>query len=166
MNSSTDQFDIIPSQLHWRVQRFDELSNDELYRILRARVEVFVVEQNCPYAELDGLDGAALHVSCLDSDQSDATLLAYARILPAGHMFDEVAIGRVLTVESGRGLGLGRVLMRRALDVVVDRFGSVPVRISAQQYLERFYASIGFVVDSDVYLEDGIPHLQMVLMVR
>lgn len=163
MNSSKEQADIIPSQLHWRVQCFDELSNDGLYRMLSARVEVFVVEQNCPYPEMDGLDQAALHLSGLDSDQTDAALLAYARILAPGIVFDEVAIGRVLTVQAGRGLGLGRLLMTHALDAAADRFGNVPVRISAQQYLEGFYASMGFAVDSDVYLEDGIPHLEMVL---
>lgn len=154
---------MITSQLHWRVQRFDELSTNALYQMLAARVEVFVVEQNCPYPELDGLDSIGLHVSCLSNENPDAALLAYARILPAGAVFDDVAIGRVLTTEAGRGRGLARLLMHHALDAVEQAFGRVPVRISAQQYLEGFYRSLGFETISDVYLEDGIPHLEMVL---
>ena len=163
MHSTRNQSDMITSRLHWRVQRFDALSVDDLYRILAARVDVFVVEQRCPYPELDGLDSVGLHVSCLSSEKPDAALLAYARILPADTVFDEVAIGRVLTTEAGRGHGLGRQLMQQALDAVEQAFGQVPVRISAQQYLERFYRSLGFETVSGVYLEDGIPHLEMVL---
>ena len=154
---------MITSRLHWRVQRFDALSTEALYRILAARVEVFVVEQNCPYPELDGLDSVGLHVSCYRNENPGATLLAYARILPPGAVFDDVAIGRVLTTEAGRGRGLARLLMRHALEAVEKEFGPVPVRISAQQYLEGFYRSLGFETISDVYLEDGIPHLEMVL---
>ena len=154
---------MITSRLHWRVQRFDALSTEALYRILAARVEVFVVEQNCPYPELDGLDSVGLHVSCYRNENPGAALLAYARILPPGAVFDDVAIGRVLTTEAGRGCGLARLLMRHALEAVEKEFGQVPVRISAQQYLEGFYRSLGFETISDVYLEDGIPHLEMVL---
>ena len=162
-DASKQQAAMIPSQLHWRVQRFDQLNAAELYRILAARIDVFVVEQHCPYADLDGLDATALHVSGLASDRPDAEVLAYARILPAGSQFDEVAIGRVLTTNNVRGLGLGRTVMQQALAAVRSEYGEVPVRISAQQYLKRFYHSIGFETVSDVYLEDGIPHLAMLL---
>lgn len=145
-------------QIAWRVETYAELSLDRLYAILAARAAVFVVEQDCPYQDLDGLDRFGLHVCAWHGEQ----LLAYARVLPAGHRFAEPSIGRVLTVDAARRTGLGRELMRRSIDIAAGAFPGSGLRISAQQYLERFYAGFGFRTVSDPYPEDGIPHLEMV----
>jgi len=141
----------------WREERFDELSLDRLYAILAARVAVFVVEQDCPYQDLDGLDQCGLHVSAWSS----GSVLAYARVLPPATRFAEPSIGRVLTTRPARRTGLGRELMRRSIDTVERRFPGRALRISAQQYLERFYTGLGFETVSDPYPEDGIPHVEM-----
>lgn len=144
-------------QLSWRVERFDQLSLDRLYAILAARVAVFVVEQDCPYQDVDGLDDCALHVGAW----SNGEVLAYARILPPGARFAEPSIGRVLTVGPVRGTGLGRELMHRSIDAAARCFPGRPLRISAQQYLERFYSELGFETVSEPYPEDGIAHVEM-----
>jgi ElaA protein len=143
--------------LSWRVECYQELSLDRLYAILAARVAVFVVEQDCPYQDLDGLDGMALHVGAWSGD----SVLAYARVLPPGGRFRDPSIGRVLTTSSVRGTGLGRELMQRCIELADQRFPELPLRISAQQYLERFYSQLGFAIVSEPYLEDGIPHIEM-----
>lgn len=145
--------------ISWRVARFDELCLDRLYAILAARVAVFVVEQDCPYQDLDGLDRCGLHLAAW----SDDGVMAYARVLPPGERFAEPSIGRVLTVQSARGKGLGRELMRRSIDVAHAHYPCRGLRISAQRYLERFYAELGFKTASESYLEDGIPHVEMIL---
>ncbi len=142
----------------WRVQRFDEIPSRHFYAILAARVAVFVVEQDCPYQDVDGQDFEALHVTAWGSDDS---VLAYARILPPGTRFAEPSIGRVLTTEAARGTGLGRALMEQCLAVTEQRFPGQALRISAQQYLEAFYCSLGFETVHGPYPEDGIPHLEM-----
>jgi len=144
----------------WTLERFDELNLARLYAILSARVAVFVVEQNCPYQELDGHDPEGLHLAgWLDG----ASLAAYARILPPGSRFAEPSIGRVLTTRAVRGRGWGRRLMRRAVAVTRQKFPAMPVRLSAQCHLQRFYAELGFRIDSRPYQEDGIDHVDMVL---
>lgn len=145
-------------EVEWRVQRFDELSRRQLYAVLAARAAVFVVEQDCPYQDLDGLDEAGLHVSGM---ARSGELCAYARVLPPETRFAEPSIGRVLTVQSVRGTGLGRALMHRAMAAAEQVFPGKALRISAQQYLERFYRELGFETVSDPYPEDGIPHLEM-----
>ncbi len=144
--------------ISWRVERFDELTLDRLYAILAARVAVFVVEQDCPYQDLDGLDRRGLHLAAWSGD----SVLAYARVLPPGERFCEPSIGRVLTAQAARGTGLGRELMRRGIGVARDHFPGRGIRISAQRYLERFYAGLGFATVSEPYLEDGIPHVEMI----
>jgi len=144
----------------WRIHAFDQFDLGQLYAVLAARVSVFVVEQDCPYQDLDGLDDLALHLVGWGDDGSVA---AYARILPPGTRFEQPSIGRVLTTLQARRGGLGRELMRRAVGVIVERYPGHPVRISAQCYLERFYGGLGFVVDSAPYEEDGIPHVEMQL---
>ncbi len=151
----------IPASLRWHVQRFDQLSARALYRLLAARINVFVVEQQCPYPELDGKDQLALHVSVLDTTGPDTQLLAYARILPPGQNQKKAIIGRVLTTQAGRGMQLGRAVMRRAMDVVGQQFGDIGIQISAQRYLEHFYQSLGFETITEPYLEDGIEHIGM-----
>lgn len=143
--------------LTWRVERFEELSIERLYAILAARVAVFVVEQDCPYQDLDGLDGCGLHVSAW----SDETVLAYARVLPPGRRYTEPSIGRVLTTRAARGTGLGRELMRRSIAAAASTWPGRALRISAQQYLERFYREFGFNTVSEPYPEDGIAHVEM-----
>lgn len=144
----------------WSLHAFGQFDVGQLYAVLAARVAVFVVEQNCPYQDLDGLDDVALH---LVGWAGDGSVVAYARILPPGTRFEQPSIGRVLTGLPGRRLGLGRELMRRAVKVVGEHFPGRAVRISAQCYLERFYVDLGFAVDSAPYEEDGIPHVEMEL---
>ena len=144
--------------VRWSLSSFDDLSRRQLYALLAARAAVFVVEQDCPYQDLDGLDEIGWHLVATGPDES---VLAYARILPPRGRFAEPSVGRVLTTQASRGRGLGRELMRRALDEAERRFPGHPVRISAQQYLERFYAELGFATVRGPYLEDNIPHLEM-----
>jgi len=144
----------------WLVYAFEDLAPTELYAVLAARVAVFVVEQDCPYQDLDGLDDVALH---LVAWQKASTVAAYARILPPGTRFEQPSIGRVLTHADVRRTGLGRELMRRAIELTCARFPGQAVRVSAQCYLECFYRSLGFAVISPPYEEDGIPHVEMEL---
>jgi ElaA protein len=146
------------AEVCWRTSDLDSLGASGIYRLLRERVAVFIVEQDCPYQEVDGLDDRATH---LWAESSDGRILAYARILPPGVSFDEASIGRVLTTAAGRGLGLGRELMGRALAECASRYPGIGIRISAQQYLHRFYEELGFDTVKGPYLEDGIPHLEM-----
>jgi ElaA protein len=145
------------------LKAWDELTRDELYALMVARQEVFVVEQTCPYLDADGADSRALHLWATD----DVTpVLAYLRVFAPGVKGAEARLGRVLTTAAGRKQGLGRALMRRGIDVVGERFGAVPIRIGAQKYLERFYGELGFVSEGPDYLEDGIPHVDMVRAAR
>ncbi len=142
----------------WTIRAWSELDCEALYAILAARSAVFVVEQDCPYQDLDGLDRHGIH---LLATASDGSALAYARLLPAGLRFKEPSIGRVLTTDLARGQGLGRRLMQRCLDEARQRYPGQSIRISAQQYLERFYQNLGFVTVSEPYDEDGIAHIEM-----
>ncbi|MBI2389181.1 MAG: GNAT family N-acetyltransferase [Deltaproteobacteria bacterium] len=144
---------------------FAELSADELYAILALRQEVFVVEQACAYLDCDGLDRAARHlwtvrrVQCDEGDLAGA-IVAYARILPPGEKFEEASLGRVITASSARRTGVGRAIVARAIAGIERRWGGA-IRISAQSYLERFYRELGFERVGEGYLEDGIPHIEM-----
>jgi ElaA protein len=142
---------------HWQVREFAALSGLQVYKIMAARHAVFVLEQQCFYADADFVDAACLHLCAWQQDQ----LAAYARIAPPGLKYEQAAIGRVLTTELVRSLGLGRELMRRAIAATHAQFGVCPIRIGAQQHLQRFYASLGFIAISDIYDEDGIPHIEM-----
>lgn len=144
--------------LGWHESAFDDLPPRTLYDLLAARVDVFVVEQDCPYSELDGLDAQALHLWASDGNGSIA---AYARITPPGTRFAEPSVGRVLTTLPFRKTGLGRELMVRAMNLANRHFPGQPLRISAQQYLDGFYASLGFEWVRGPYSEDGIPHVEM-----
>lgn len=146
--------------MRWNLYSFDQLTAPQLYALLQARSEVFVLEQQCPYQDLDGKDQQALHLCCWSAQDQ---LLAYARLLPAGLSFDEPSIGRVLTSQAGRGQGLARELMQRAISHCRQQYGQQALRIGAQTYLRNFYGSLGFVAASDAYDEDGIEHVQMLL---
>jgi ElaA protein len=139
--------------MEWHGKSFDELTALELYRIVVLRETVFVLEQRCAYVDADGVDPECRHLWAGDRD----AIVAYCRIVPAGVKFAEISIGRVIVAASGRGTGLGYELMRRAIAAC----GSGPIRIGAQAHLERFYGNLGFVRASDVYDEDGIPHVEM-----
>lgn len=140
---------------------FQELSLRELHDILKLRQDVFIVEQACIYPDLDGLDEESIHVIGVDTDTGG--LLAYARILPPGLKYEEVAIGRVLTHPSARGTGLGRTLMIKCLEACRAHYPDHGVKISAQEYLEKFYLSLGFETTSAPYDDDGIMHIDMLL---
>lgn len=142
----------------WQEAAFSGLSTERLYSILAARVRVFVIEQDCPYQDLDGMDQISRHVWAEDAT---GAVLAYARITPPGSRFPEPSIGRVLTSAEARGTGLGRVLMQRAIELGERLYPGVDLRISAQQYLSEFYASLGFRFIRGPYEEDGIPHIEM-----
>ena len=138
------------------------MSADTLYRLLRLRSEVFVVEQNCVFLDMDGLDAQCLHV-LFEQVQPDGavTLRAATRLVPAGVAFAEASIGRVVTAPSARGGGLGHALMAESVRLLEQLWGPQPIRIGAQAHLEAFYNRHGFVSDDKPYIEDGIPHIEM-----
>lgn len=144
----------------YRFRTWDELTRDELYALMALRQEVFVVEQRCPYLDADGYDPRASHLWA--TDPSGAYPIAYCRIFPPGVKYPEASIGRVASAGSVRRTGAGRALMTEALRRLdADAGAAVPVRISAQSYLQRFYEGFGFRVVSEPYLEDDIPHVEM-----
>lgn len=142
----------------WKTKAFNELNIHELYEMFHLRLEVFCVEQNAPYQDADGKDLTAYHI-CGYNEQNE--LIAYARILPAGLAYDEVSIGRVVTSPKARGTGAGRELFKNAMQFTLQTFGNVPVRISAQSYLIKFYSDFGFKTVGEEYLEDSLPHTEM-----
>lgn len=148
-------------ELRYRPIPYPELSKAELYDLLRLRAEVFVVEQDCPYQDLDGKDQACIH---LCGYSNDGQLAAYTRLVPKGISYpDYASIGRVITATFARGKGIGRPLMEASIYHLTAAFGQVPIKISAQAHLQDFYASVGFTGTGDIYDEDGIPHRAMVL---
>lgn len=144
--------------LIWKVKSFEELTTKELYGILKVRVDVFVVEQNCPYPDLDGYDQKALHLWA----EKNGEVLAYCRIFDKGIKYPETSIGRVLTNQKYRNLKLGKILTRFAINTIEARFRTSEIRISAQDYLLKFYSDFGFEDTGKKYLEDNIPHTEMV----
>ena len=152
--------------MKWELKTFSELSAETLYDLLALRVNVFIIEQACLYPELDYKDPVCHHLYAFDetsihNESSRPPVLAYLRILPPGVSYDEVSIGRVLVSKQTRGAGLGLELMIRAFHAIKDTYGSVPIRISAQAYLQSFYETLGFETVSEIYLEDDIPHMEM-----
>lgn len=139
------------------VKRFEELSTEELYKILQVRVSVFVVEQNCAYQEIDDKDRYAYHVFIKD----DTGIMAYLRVIDKGVSFEEVSIGRVLTLK--RGCGLGNKILLEGIKIAKERMNADKIRIEAQSYAKIFYEIAGFKQVSEEFLEDGIPHIQMIL---
>lgn len=141
----------------WNVRAFSELSTEELYRIIQARVDVFVVEQKCLYRDLDDTDRQALHLWA----EKEGEILAYCRLFPQGIKYKEASIGRVLTPHKTRRLGMGRKLMAFAIEVIENRFQTGEIRISAQDYLVGFYRDFGFRTTGKKYMEDELPHSEM-----
>ena len=141
-------------------QPFNELSPLVLYKIMKARSEVFVVEQNCVYLDADGKDIHSYHLVLWKDDE----VAGYTRLLPEGISYDEMSIGRVLTTSQFRNHGLGKLLMQESIKQCRKLFGTGPIVIGAQMYLKKFYESFGFIQEGDMYLEDNIPHVQMRLL--
>jgi ElaA protein len=145
-------------EIEWKCTPFSELTNIELYKILQLRSEVFVIEQNCIYQDMDNKDFESYHLC----GWQNTKLAAYSRLLPPGISFEnEASIGRVLTSPAARRKDMGKYLMERSIMEIPRLFGPVPIVISAQLYLKRFYEVFLFVQISDVYLEDNIPHIKM-----
>ena len=134
---------------------FRQLTTDVLYELLRVRSEVFVVEQNCVYQDLDGDDQEAIHLWLTQADK----VVALARVCPAGTHMMEISIGRVITTE--RGKGYGRQIMLHAIDAAIEHFGASLIDIEAQEYAKGFYESVGFQQSSATFMLDGIPHIKM-----
>lgn len=143
--------------LKWSIKPFQALSVDELYDLLRLRSEIFVVEQNCVYLDLDGKDKVALHLY----GEFEGKIVAHARLFKAGISFDNASIGRVVVDANYRDKKWGHDLMREAIAGVLLHFGESQITIGAQLYLKKFYESHGFVQTSEMYLEDDIPHIEM-----
>lgn len=144
--------------MNWYCKKFNELTPSELYAIIRLRNEVFVVEQNCVFQDADNKDQECLHVMAWKDD----LLAAYARIVPPGVIYKEISIGRVVTSLSVRRSGIGRELVNKSIDFIYELFGKVPIKIGAQLYLKKFYEELSFSPYSDIYLEDGIEHIEMI----
>lgn len=143
--------------IEFKIKPFKELSAEELYQILRLRSEVFVVEQNCVYQDIDGKDQKAFHIIGEFEDK----IVAYARIFKAGAYFDNASIGRVIVDANYRDRKWGHDLIKASILGIKDHFGESQITISAQLYLQKFYESHGFFVVGETYLEDGIPHVEM-----
>jgi ElaA protein len=141
-----------------QVKSFQELSLEVFHDIIALRIQIFIIEQNCPYQEVDGKDKLAHHL--FFKNEMDE-IIAVTRILPQGISYAEVAIGRVVVHEDYRGTGLGNQLMADSMNFVRDKYGEVPVRLSAQKHLENYYGNHGFKSTGNEYLEDGIPHVEM-----
>ncbi len=144
--------------LFWKVRNFHQLNVFELYGILRLRQEVFIVEQNCAYLDTDGKDQFSDHIFGIDDN---GKVIGYCRIIQPGVAYPEVSIGRISTHPQNRHHGIGKLIMDKALDYIEDKYRNNPVRIEAQHYLEKFYASYGFVPISNIYILDGIEHIEM-----
>lgn len=143
--------------MNYYIKQFSELTKEELYEILKVRAEIFVVEQNCAYLDIDGKDEESYHLFLEENKE----IISYLRVLPSGVIYDEVAIGRVLTKVTYRKKGFIRKLMNKAINFVTDSLDEKEIKISAQVYLQDFYKSLGFTIVSDIYMEDGIEHMEM-----
>ena len=140
-----------------KIKDFQRLSLTQLYDLLQLRAEVFVVEQDCVYQDIDGKDANALHVLCFEEDE----LIGYTRCFSPGFYFEEAAIGRVVVRKEKRNSGYGHELLKASIEAIFTHFNTGKIKVSAQVYLTEFYNSHGFVQTGDSYLEDGIPHIAM-----
>lgn len=145
--------------VRWSCKKFNDLTPSELYAIIRLRNEVFVVEQNCVFQDADNKDQECWHLMGM----KDNVLVAYTRLLPAGLAYPEASIGRVINSSLVRRTGIGKELMKRSIQELYELWGKQPIRIGAQLYLKRFYESFGFQQISEIYLEDDIEHIEMLL---
>jgi ElaA protein len=141
----------------WNLKLFSELTPTELYRILQLRNEVFIVEQNCPYQDMDNKDLKCWHLMGMENDG----LVAYSRLLAPGISYSESSIGRIVSSPSVRKTGIGKKLVGESIEQIQNLFRTDIIRIGAQLYLKSFYESFGFIQDGEIYLEDNIPHIIM-----
>ena len=146
----------------WTDKKFNDLTPHELYALLQLRSEVFVVEQNCVFPDMDDKDQQSHHLMAWQGDK----LAAYARIVPPGISYVEFSIGRIVSSPSVRGQGIGRVLVSKGIQLAYSLHGKGIIRIGAQYYLRGFYESFGFQKAGDIYLEDGIEHIEMLLLMK
>jgi len=145
--------------INWSFKKFDHLTPNELYSVLQLRNQVFVVEQNCVFQDADDKDQGSHHLM----GWNGGMLVAYSRIVPLGIVYDSFpSIGRVVTSPKMRKTGIGKVLMHQSIEELQKLFGKSSIKLGAQLYLKKFYESFGFVQSSDVYIEDGIPHIEMI----
>jgi len=141
----------------WHLKTFNALTNSQLYQILNLRLEIFVIEQDCFYQDMDDKDQKALHFF----KEENQKIIAYTRIFKPGDYYEEAAFGRVAVKESKRSTGLGHILIDKTVEQIEKTIGKVPIKIGAQLYLKRFYEKHNFIKISEEYLEDGIPHIHM-----
>jgi ElaA protein len=145
--------------INWYSKSFNNLTPGELYQVMRLRSEVFVVEQNCVFLDVDNKDEQCLHFM----GWTENALVAYTRLVPPGYIYDEASIGRVVISPAYRKNKIGYVLMEKSIEQCRKHFGNGAIKIGAQYYLKNFYASLRFKQISDIYLEDGIEHIYMLL---
>ena len=144
--------------MNFTVKKFQELTTSELYEILQLRSEVFVVEQDCVYQDVDGKDQKALHILGFKNDK----IVAYTRLFDSGQYFDTPSIGRVVVKDTERKFGYGHDLIKASIQAIVENYKETKITISAQTYLQKFYESHSFVKVGEEYLEDDIPHIKMI----
>jgi len=143
--------------INFQTKNYPQLTKEELYELLRLRAEVFIVEQNCVYQDIDNKDPKAIHIL----GYIDDNLVAYARIFKPNNYFKQASIGRVVVAKNFRQFGFGYQLMKEAIQAIKDNFNETIIAISAQKHLEKFYNNLGFIKEGEAYLEDGIPHIFM-----
>ena len=143
------------------IKNFQDLSNTEIYQILRLRSEVFVVEQECIYQDIDNKDKKAVHIFLKEKNE----IIAYSRVFKEKEYFENPSIGRVVVANKRRMYGIGKKIMNISIDYIKQNIKAKSIEISAQKYLKKFYSNLGFVQQGDEYLEDNIPHLRMFLII-
>ncbi len=143
--------------MEWKMKKYKDLTIEELYKILKVRNEVFVVEQQCPYQDCDGKDQFSYHLFLEDNKE----IIAYCRIVEKGVSYDNMSIGRVLVIEKYRRKGVARKMLINAIRFIEENLNETTIRISGQLYLKDFYKNLDFKEVTDVYLEDNIPHIEM-----
>ncbi|SDK30197.1 GNAT family N-acetyltransferase [Sediminibacillus albus] len=148
--------------MSWKLKTFKQLNPEELYAIIQTRIDVFVVEQNCPYRELDGHDKQAVHLLYAEN----GTIIAYARLLPRETVYPQASIGRVLVHGQHRKKGFAKALLGKSIEYIATEWKEKEIKIQAQAYLRNFYSSFGFKAISGIYLDDGIPHIDMQLVLK
>lgn len=145
--------------MRWQLKKFEQLELKELYHILKSRMDIFVVEQKCAYPDIDGIDPDCYHL--FKKDQGE--IVAYARLVPRGVLQDQPLIGRIIVNQDYRKQGYGRELINQAIKIILEDWQESEIMLQGQTYLRDFYQSFGFEAVSEPYLEDGIPHVDLIL---